>query len=133
MRATRFVPSGAWRLRVGSWLAAIAETWISLNGFILGATQRIDWGVNGSGDLHRDDWYLLICNHQSWVDILVLQRVFNRRIPFLKFFIKRELAWMPSCSQPARDLPSVFVVPTDEQRMIATHLSKPIKTSTRGG
>jgi 1-acyl-sn-glycerol-3-phosphate acyltransferase len=34
-------------------------------------------------------------NHQSWVDILVLQRVFHGRIPFLKFFLKRELMWVP--------------------------------------
>jgi len=103
----KIVPSDAWRLRVGSWLAAIAEAWISFNGFILDITQRIDWGVSGSGDLKRDDWYLLICNHQSWVDILVLQRIFNRRVPFLKFFIKRQLAWMPFLGQAwwALDMP----------------------------
>jgi 1-acyl-sn-glycerol-3-phosphate acyltransferase len=37
----------------------------------------------------------MICNHQSWVDILVLQTVFNRRVPFLKFFIKQQLIWVP--------------------------------------
>ena len=36
-----------------------------------------------------------VSNHQSWVDILVLQKVFNRRIPFLKFFLKQELIWVP--------------------------------------
>ena len=36
-----------------------------------------------------------MANHQSWVDILVLQRVFNREIPFLKFFLKKELIWVP--------------------------------------
>ncbi len=34
-------------------------------------------------------------NHRSWVDILVLQSIFNRRIPFLKFFLKRQLIWVP--------------------------------------
>ncbi|MGB5255717.1 MAG: acetyltransferase, partial [Woeseiaceae bacterium] len=33
--------------------------------------------------------------HQTWVDILVMQYVFNRRIPFLKFFIKQQLIWFP--------------------------------------
>lgn len=37
----------------------------------------------------------MISNHQSWVDILVLQRIFNRKIPFLKFFLKKELIWVP--------------------------------------
>lgn len=43
--------------------------------------------------LQSNAWYLLISNHQSWVDILVLQRVFNNHIPPLKFFLKRELLW----------------------------------------
>ena len=49
-------------------------------------------GVEG---LLRDGWYLVIANHQTWVDIVILQAVFNRRIPFLKFFIKQELIWFP--------------------------------------
>ena len=49
-------------------------------------------GVDG---LHARGWYLVSSNHQSWVDILVLQRVFHGRIPFLKFFLKRELIWVP--------------------------------------
>jgi 1-acyl-sn-glycerol-3-phosphate acyltransferase len=37
----------------------------------------------------------VVSNHRSWVDILVLQAVFNRRIPFLKFFLKQQLIWVP--------------------------------------
>ncbi len=35
------------------------------------------------------------CNHQSWVDILVLQHLLNRRIPLLKFFLKQQLIYVP--------------------------------------
>ena len=35
------------------------------------------------------------CNHQSWVDILVLQHLLNRRIPILKFFLKQQLIYVP--------------------------------------
>jgi 1-acyl-sn-glycerol-3-phosphate acyltransferase len=38
---------------------------------------------------------MVLSNHQSWVDILVLQRIFHRKIPFLKFFLKKELIWVP--------------------------------------
>ena len=38
---------------------------------------------------------MVIANHQSWVDILVLQRILNHRIPFLKFFLKQELIFVP--------------------------------------
>ena len=45
--------------------------------------------------LSLKDWYLVVANHQSWVDILVLQKIFNRKIPFLKFFLKKELIYVP--------------------------------------
>jgi len=44
-------------------------------------------------DLRRS--WLLISNHQSWADILLLLDVFYRRIPFPRFFLKRELIWVP--------------------------------------
>ncbi len=39
--------------------------------------------------------YLVFANHQSWVDIPILQKVFNRRIPLLRFFLKSQLFWIP--------------------------------------
>jgi 1-acyl-sn-glycerol-3-phosphate acyltransferase len=43
------------------------------------------------------------------VDILVLQRIFHRKIPFLKFFIKKELFWFPILGQAwwAMDFPFI--------------------------
>ncbi len=85
--------------RTQIWLAGIliqiAECWITGNNAITDLTQRIRWDVQGLDGLQRDQWYLVSANHQSWVDIVVLQRIFNRRIPFLKFFIKQQLIWMP--------------------------------------
>lgn len=89
------IPRPGWRAFHARWLTRIAETWIEGNGAIMRLTQRIEWDVQGLEGLRRDDWYLVSANHQSWVDIVVLQRVFNRRIPFLKFFIKRPLIWVP--------------------------------------
>jgi 1-acyl-sn-glycerol-3-phosphate acyltransferase len=54
-----------------------------------------DWDVQGLEGLDPRGWYLVSPNHQSWVDILVLQRIFHGRIPFLKFFLKQELIWVP--------------------------------------
>jgi 1-acyl-sn-glycerol-3-phosphate acyltransferase len=57
--------------------------------------RRHLWDVRGLEGLSMEGWYLVSANHRSWVDIVVLQRVFNHRIPFLKFFLKRELIWVP--------------------------------------
>ena len=89
------VPFGPWRKFWGMIANGIAVTWISINNFNLGLTQRIKWDVSGLENLSLNEWYLVISNHQTWVDIVVLQRVFNRRIPFLKFFLKKELIWVP--------------------------------------
>jgi 1-acyl-sn-glycerol-3-phosphate acyltransferase len=89
------VPVPAWRRLASRWLTAIAELWIAINTRILAATRSIRWEVRGLDGLERDQWYLVVANHRSWVDILALQATFNRRIPFLKFFLKQQLRWVP--------------------------------------
>ena len=76
-------------------LIACGENWVSVNNWLEDVTQDIRWHFRGQEQLRRRDWYLVVANHQSWVDIIVLQRVFSRRIPFLKFFIKQVLIWVP--------------------------------------
>jgi len=89
------IPLRAWQWTCAIVLTWIAELWISVNNGITDLTQRIEWDVDLPADLRYRSSYLVISNHQSWADIVVLQRVFNRRIPFLKFFLKKELIWVP--------------------------------------
>jgi 1-acyl-sn-glycerol-3-phosphate acyltransferase len=76
-------------------LVVIAESWIGVNNFLFELFTRTRWDVVGLEGLRTDGNYLVLCNHQSWVDIPVLQKVFNRRIPFLRFFLKSQLIWVP--------------------------------------
>jgi 1-acyl-sn-glycerol-3-phosphate acyltransferase len=76
-------------------LTAAGENWISINSLFMKSTGRVKIESHGLKGLRRDGWYLVIANHQTWVDIFVLQAVFNRKMPFLKFFIKQELIWFP--------------------------------------
>ena len=76
-------------------LTALAAGWVAINNGWIAAVGPAVWDVQGTDSLHRRGWYLVSSNHQSWVDILVLQRVFHGRIPFLKFFLKQELIWVP--------------------------------------
>lgn len=89
------LPFRGWRRAWTRAITVIAETWTTFNNWGLSLTQRIHWDVRGVEGLDRKGWYLVSCNHRSWVDIVVLQRIFNRRIPFPKFFLKRSLAWVP--------------------------------------
>ncbi|HNJ45508.1 MAG TPA: acetyltransferase, partial [Ottowia sp.] len=76
-------------------VVAIADTWNRLNAAGMQWASGTHWQLSLPEGLSRQAWYLVICNHQSWVDILVLQRSLQGRAPFLKFFIKRELIWVP--------------------------------------
>jgi 1-acyl-sn-glycerol-3-phosphate acyltransferase len=76
-------------------LIVIAETWIAVNSSLINLCTSTEFVVTGLEGLRYDGWYLVISNHQTWVDIPVLQKVFNRKIPFLKFFLKDILIWVP--------------------------------------
>jgi len=89
------LPVGAVRRGADRLLNALAEGWIAVNGGWMALVHRIRWDVSGLEGLRRRGWYLVSSNHQSWVDILVLQKVFHRRVPFLKFFLKRQLLYVP--------------------------------------
>jgi 1-acyl-sn-glycerol-3-phosphate acyltransferase len=80
---------------VSKTLIACANNWVSINGFAFFMFLDIEWDVTETEGLSNDDWYFVNCNHQSWSDIPVVQRILNRRIPMLKFFLKKELIWVP--------------------------------------
>jgi 1-acyl-sn-glycerol-3-phosphate acyltransferase len=89
------MPVQSAKLALTRCLMAVGENWVSGSGLILGLRRSAQLDARGVDNLKRRGWYLVIANHQTWSDILILQTVFNRRIPFLKFFIKQELIWFP--------------------------------------
>ena len=83
------------RLASNPLLTGLAESWIGVNGWMWDRFTRTRLQLREDAPLRPDGHYLVLANHQSWVDILVLQKVFNRRIPLLRFFLKRQLFWVP--------------------------------------
>ena len=51
--------------------------------------------VFDDNEFDKNAWYMAISNHQSWADIFILLVAAHKRIPLLKFFMKKELAWIP--------------------------------------
>jgi 1-acyl-sn-glycerol-3-phosphate acyltransferase len=91
----KLLPIQIWQTFMSYLLDGCATMWISVNNLNQNIFSRTKFEVTGLDGVSTKDWYLVISNHRSWVDILVLQRVFNRKIPFLKFFLKKELIWVP--------------------------------------
>lgn len=72
------------------------DVWVSGNRWLVKQLGIARVHVTWSGDpLRRDRWYIVVCNHQSWADIMVLQTTLRPAIPPLKFFTKKELVWVP--------------------------------------
>jgi 1-acyl-sn-glycerol-3-phosphate acyltransferase len=88
-------PAVGLRRFFGHILTRIVELWISVNSAVISLLRQPEWDVRIPPDLDRRGSYVVNANHQSWVDILVLQHCFNRRLPMLVFFLKKELIWVP--------------------------------------
>ena len=89
------LPFNRARLACNPVLTGVGESWIAVNSAMIDRFTRTRFHVDEVAALKVDGHYLVLANHQSWVDIVVLQKVFNRRIPFLRFFLKRQLFWVP--------------------------------------
>lgn len=76
-------------------MGRVAELWADGNKAWMDQVQDTRWQVEGLERLQVRGSCLVISNHQSWVDIFVLQYHLNRRLPLLRFFIKRQLIWIP--------------------------------------
>lgn len=79
--------------RVGIWVAFNWASTIQLVTQLLHAPEG--WDISRRGALDPRKNYLLISNHQSWADIPMLFVLLHRRVPFLRFFIKQQLLYMP--------------------------------------
>lgn len=73
----------------------IAEFWIEINSLSFRLIHGNKIKVEPLPELAKDQWYLVVANHQCAADIPIIQAAFNHKIPFLKFFIKKELIWVP--------------------------------------
>lgn len=80
---------------IQSGLMFCASNWISGNELLWRLYPSMHWRLLSCPELDPKASYLVNCNHQSWVDIFVLQSMLNRRVPFMRFFIKQQLIWVP--------------------------------------
>jgi len=91
-----FIPNEGFRNLCTRILILLGIGWIDCNRLILRLTQKINYDVTGLENLPgKKNWVLIFSNHRSWVDIFIVQNMFNHRIPFLKFFLKEELRKVP--------------------------------------
>lgn len=93
----RMFTRGPVRTRLNRQMDRIIDIWVGFNRLWFRALDlaeaRVTW--ENADDLAPDRWYLIISNHQSWADILILQNTFRDHLPAIKFFTKQQLIWVP--------------------------------------
>ncbi len=96
---------GATKIITGSAIAdkaviKIANYWINSNNALIDTVlPKKDWRITLPDDVHVNGKYLLVSNHQSWVDTSVVQYISQDRLPLTRFFTKFELIYIPIVGQ----------------------------------
>ncbi|WP_110677915.1 acyltransferase [Salinicola sp. RZ23] len=88
-------PTRRARLRVLGGLHRIALAWIRTNNVWIRHWVRPRLHRELPEGLSTTQWWLVIANHRSWTDIIVMLYVLTGRLPMPKFFLKRELILVP--------------------------------------
>ncbi len=57
--------------------------------------NNVEFDYRVHGTLSKQGWYLIVANHLSYLDIILLIEFAAPRIPAPKFFLKQELIWLP--------------------------------------
>ena len=93
------LPIRAWRIFWGKVLNMVGDIWVFFLNHVQCITDRTKWVVHGVESFDSGKSCLLMVNHQTWVDIMVLVRLFYTKVPAFKFFMKKELLWLPLIGQ----------------------------------
>lgn len=103
----KFCLPQAQRTDINATLNWCANTWCFCNSRYNQLCLPTQWHIQLPAGINQHSNYLIIANHQSWVDVLVLQQAFTGKAPFLKFFLKQILIWLPMLGQAwwALDMP----------------------------
>ena len=93
------LPSEPLKRITNPFIEFIASMWMEGILWWINWVYQPKWHVEGLDRVDEKGWYLLTANHQSWVDIFVLYHLYHKKAPFLKFFIKNELKYVPIVGQ----------------------------------
>ncbi|WP_218186445.1 acyltransferase [Terasakiispira papahanaumokuakeensis] len=95
MALLKLLPAPPMQRVLGNGIMWVARAWATVDQWIFAALTPTRWDIQGRAQLSRDESLLVIANHQSWVDIPALIEALNNQVPDFKFFLKRELVWVP--------------------------------------
>ena len=91
----RIIPNKNLKISLGSFSNTMGSATVACITSALRMLHKLEWNFQIPKDVDTDTWYIAMSNHQSWADIFILLAAGHKRIPLLKFFMKKELQWIP--------------------------------------
>lgn len=89
------LPSGKVKKAWNSVMHGLMFSFGRISVLLIRLFNNVEINYNVHGNLAKDAWYLIISNHLSYLDIILLIEFATYRIPAPKFFLKKELIWLP--------------------------------------
>ena len=93
------MPVPTWRRSLKQKINHVPSIWSETIRWTMWLTTKTKFTVTGLEKLTKNKSYLLISNHASWLDILIMQRTLDRHVPQLRYFMKQELFYVPFLGQ----------------------------------
>ena len=91
----RIIPNKNLKVSLGSISNTMGSATVASITTALKILHKLEWDFQIPEDVNADTWYIAMSNHQSWADIFILLAAGHKKIPLLKFFMKKELQWIP--------------------------------------
>jgi 1-acyl-sn-glycerol-3-phosphate acyltransferase len=91
----RIIPNANLKVSLGSLSNTMGSATVASITTALRILHKLEWDFQIPEDVNIDTWYIAMSNHQSWADIFILLAAGHKKIPLLKFFMKKELQWIP--------------------------------------
>ena len=91
----RIIPNKNLKVSLGSLSNTMGSATVASITTALRILHKLEWDFQIPEDVNTDTWYIAMSNHQSWADIFILLAAGHKKIPLIKFFMKKELQWIP--------------------------------------
>lgn len=69
------------------------------NNLLMRITTKVKWDIQGVENVKVNGSCIIISNHLSWTDIVMICHIYRGRIPITKFFLKQSLIFIPIIGQ----------------------------------
>ncbi len=89
------IPIKSVRYVLTTMLEFVARVWVAMNIFATKSLSPTNISIDMPTDINKDGSYLIISNHRSWLDTLIVQLTFHNKVAFPKFFMKFQMFFVP--------------------------------------